>query len=112
LPCIFRNIDTELLIWKNASKRKSLLIRGARQIGNTDAIRHLGVHFSHFVEVNFDENPAFCQLFGAGVSPNVICQQIAVIKNIFIIESKTLLFFDKIKAGPKAIGVLCYFTLF
>ncbi|TRX00271.1 ATP-binding protein [Flavobacterium gawalongense] len=106
---ISRNVDIELLNWKKTDKRKPLLIRGARQIGKTSAIRQLGEQFTHFVEINFDENPEFSQLFEKSLSPDEICQQVAVIKNIPIIENKTLLFLDEIQASPKAIGVLRYF---
>jgi predicted AAA+ superfamily ATPase len=104
-----RNIDIELINWKSDEKKKPLLIRGARQIGKTSAIRNLGKQFTHFVEVNFDENPEFSHLFDKSLSPDDICQQIAVIKNIPIIENETLLFLDEIQASPKAIGVLRYF---
>lgn len=38
-----RNIDAELLRWKESPRRKPLLVRGARQVGKPWAIRHLGI---------------------------------------------------------------------
>jgi predicted AAA+ superfamily ATPase len=106
---ISRSIDNELLNWKNSSKRKPLLIRGARQIGKTSAIRHLGEQFTHFAEINFDDNLEFASLFERNLSPDEICQQLAILINVPIIENETLLFFDEIQASPKAIGALRYF---
>ena len=44
---IERTIDAFLLEWKNKSQRKPLLLRGARQIGKSTAIRHLGEQFDY-----------------------------------------------------------------
>ena len=49
-----RIIDHALKQWKSSSSRKPLILRGARQIGKTTAVRYLGTHFTHFVEINFD----------------------------------------------------------
>ncbi len=37
-----RHIDKELLAWKDEPRRKPLLIRGARQVGKSSAVRELG----------------------------------------------------------------------
>ena len=37
-----RNIDDELLRWKNTEHRKVVLLRGARQVGKSSAVRALG----------------------------------------------------------------------
>lgn len=106
---VIRSIDNELLSWKKSPKRKPLLIRGARQIGKTSAIRHLGKQFKYFAEINFDDNLEFASLFEKNLSPDEICQQLAILINIPIIENETLLFLDEIQASPKAIGALRYF---
>ena len=51
---ISRNIDKELIAWKDDSMRKPLLLRGARQVGKSSAVRHFGKEFKYFAEVNFD----------------------------------------------------------
>lgn len=55
---IARNIDAQLMEWKSDPMRKPLLLRGARQVGKSSAIRHLGETFQHFAEVNFERNKA------------------------------------------------------
>ncbi len=43
-----RNIDKDS--WSGRfSKRKPLLIRGARQVGKSSAVRHLGKEFKYFI---------------------------------------------------------------
>jgi predicted AAA+ superfamily ATPase len=49
-----RLIDWHLKEWKTESHRKPLLLRGARQVGKTFALRNLGKTFKNFVEVNFE----------------------------------------------------------
>ena len=49
-----RNIDNDLLEWKNSDSRKPLLLRGARQVGKSSAIRELGKQFEYFLEINFE----------------------------------------------------------
>jgi predicted AAA+ superfamily ATPase len=53
-----RNIDGILLAWSREKPpdRKPLLLRGARQVGKSSALRQLGKQFKYFVEINFDEN--------------------------------------------------------
>ena len=51
----YRNIDKELLLWSKEPNRKTLLIRGARQVGKSSAVKQLGKTFKYYVEVNFDD---------------------------------------------------------
>lgn len=49
-----RDIDSYLNDWKSSVNRKPLLLRGARQVGKSSAIRHLGETFKYFVEINLE----------------------------------------------------------
>ena len=104
-----RIIDQELEKWRNQRDRKPLLLRGARQVGKSSAVRHLAKSFDHFVEVNFDENPAFSTLFEKSISPAELCEQLTLLLNVPIVEGKTLVFFDEIQACIPAISALRYF---
>jgi predicted AAA+ superfamily ATPase len=104
-----RNIDKDLEIWKDSDQRKPLLLRGARQVGKSSSVRNLAQKFEYFVEINFDENPKYRTIFEAGLNPAEICEQLAVVMNIPIIEGKTLLFFDEIQECIPAITSLRYF---
>ena len=104
-----RFIDEKLNDWKTNESRKPLLLRGARQIGKTSAIRNLATSFTHFIEINFDENVEINQLFEGNLNVDEICNQLEIIVNIPIIEGETLLFLDEIQASPNAIKSLRYF---
>ncbi len=106
---IKRNIDTDLLEWKDSSIRKPLLIRGARQVGKTSAIRHLAKSFTHFAEINFERQKSVKTFFQGDIDVHLICQKIANYINVPIKEGATLLFFDEIQECPEAIMALRFF---
>lgn len=106
---IERNIDQDLLDWKASNSRKPLLIRGARQVGKSTAVRNLGKEFDFFIEINFDEQSQYSKLFNNQNSIEEILDQLTVITNTKIIEGKTLLFLDEIQACLPAISLLRYF---
>jgi len=106
---ISRNIDAELLAWKNGKNRKPLLLRGARQVGKSSSIRELGRSFEFFVEVNFDEKKNVRELFKRDLSPRQICDELSAIFSTPIAPGRTLLFFDEIQACPDALSSLRYF---
>jgi predicted AAA+ superfamily ATPase len=49
-----RKIDCALQQWSSEKYRKPLMLRGARQVGKTTAVRNLGKRFTHFMEINFE----------------------------------------------------------
>ena len=61
-----RIIDTYLSEWASRSAHKPLLIRGARQVGKSTAVRHLGERFESYVEINFERQSSFMALFQTG----------------------------------------------
>ncbi len=104
-----RIIDIELKKWSEGEQHKPLLLRGARQVGKTSAVRHLGEQFRYYVEIDLNERLDLRNLFEQGYSPQQICQQLAVTLNVPIEEGNTLLFLDEIQACPAAINKLRYF---
>ena len=106
---IRRAIDKELINWKNSVTRKPLLLRGARQVGKSSAIRNLGKSFTHFIEINFDEKKEWTTLFESTQNLDALLEQISIIENTPIIENETLLFLDEIQTSLPAIHLLRYF---
>jgi len=104
-----RTVLDALLEWKRAKKRKVLLVRGARQVGKTFAVRELAKEFNHFVEINFEKNTDIHGIFEQNLDPARICSNFSAYYGIPIIEGETLLFFDEIQACSKAIQSLRFF---
>lgn len=106
---IQRKIDLELLDWQKSSSRKPLLIRGARQVGKSTAVRNLSKRFDYFIEINFDEQPEYQNLFANTSDINDLIEQLAIITQTEIIEGRTLVFLDEIQASLPAVSKLRYF---
>ncbi len=104
-----RNIDKELLAWRNNKEGKPLLVRGARQVGKSTAIRELSGQFDYFLEVNFEEQRQVHKLFEGDLDPKELCENLSILYNVPIIPGKTLLFFDEIQACIPAISSLRFF---
>lgn len=104
-----RSIDAALQAWAKSSSHKTLLLRGARQVGKSTAVRHLGEQFDSFVEINFDKQKSFHALFNGDLDAHVIASQIANLTGKPVQHGKTLLFFDEIQACPNAILSLRFF---
>ena len=104
-----RDLINTLLEWSKSKDRKPILIRGARQVGKSWLIRELGKNFSHYIELNFEENPSLESFFKGNLDPKEITTQLSNYLGIPIIPGKTLLFFDEIQACPRAITALRYF---
>lgn len=104
-----RLIDQELKKWKTSSGRKSLLLRGARQVGKTFSVRRLGETYADFYEINLEKRPELHSIFERNLDPVRILRDLSVDRGAPIQPGETLLFFDEIQACPKAILSLRYF---
>lgn len=106
---IKRNIDGQLVAWKEEPMRKPLLLRGARQVGKSSAVRHFGKKFKYFVEVNFERHKAIGNFFAGDIDVHQITRKIATYLNVPIKAGETLLFLDEIQECPEAIMALRFF---
>ncbi len=104
-----RHIDSYLIEWKNSANHKPLLLRGARQVGKSSAVKHLAESFPSFIELNLDQRQDLHQLFGENLNISEICMQLSAITGIEIVDGETLLFIDEIQSCPRAIASLRYF---
>lgn len=104
-----RHIDEQLQQWKEAPRRKPLLIRGTRQVGKSTAVRELGKLFRFFVEINLEKQPDLLQLFPANIDVKKTCEKLSGTLGIPIVPGETLLFIDEIQVSKEAIMSLRYF---
>lgn len=104
-----RTIDKYLTEWASRDVHKPVLLRGARQVGKSTAVRHLGKQFDNFVEINFEKKPEYKLLFKDNIDVTRIVPQMSAICGKHIQEGKTLLFLDEIQSCPEAIMSLRFF---
>ena len=106
---IERKIDSYLDEWRNSADHKPLLLRGARQVGKSSAVRQLGQKFKYFAEVNFERQKSLKSFFAGDIDVRLISSKIANVLNIPIVEGETLLFLDEIQECPEAIMALRFY---
>lgn len=104
-----RLIDQYLLEWAERDSRKPVLLRGARQVGKSTAVRNLGQRFETYVEVNFEKQPEMAVLFRENLDVKRIVEQMSVLVGKQIVAGKTLLFLDEIQTCREAIMALRFF---
>jgi predicted AAA+ superfamily ATPase len=104
-----RLINWHLEAWRKDSRRKPLVLKGARQIGKTYAVRQLGAQFESMVEINFELVPEAKTIFAKDLMPERILWELGLLAAAPIIPGKTLLFLDEVQAAPQAILALRYF---
>ena len=94
-----RHIDEQLLQWKESPRRKPLLIRGARQVGKSTAVRELGRQFHYFAEINLEKQPDLLQMFPKNNDVKKTCEKLSGTLGIPIVAGETLLFIDEIQVS-------------
>ena len=104
-----RNIDHQLEIWHQSTDHKPLLIRGARQVGKSTAVRQLGKTFKYYIELNLEKQPDLHQFFLENIDVKRTCQFLSAFTGIPVIPGETLLFIDEIQECQNAIKALRYF---
>ncbi|MDR1161479.1 MAG: AAA family ATPase [Tannerellaceae bacterium] len=106
-----RKIDYALQQWSNEKYRKPLMLRGARQVGKTTAVRNLGKRFTDFIEINFENKDyaAAKTVFEQHSNPQIICSELAALLGKPVTAGKTLLFLDEVQNCTDAISALRYF---
>jgi hypothetical protein len=107
-----RKITLQLEEWRKLPSKKCLLIEGARQVGKTFAIRQFGkANYDNFIEINFELNPAFVDIFAGSLEIDEITAQISlIIPQARFSSGKTLIFLDEIQSCPRARTALKFFT--
>ena len=94
-----RKIDNYLIEWKNNPDKLPLIVKGARQIGKTNAIRNFGKNnYKSFIEINFVFEPEFKSIFSGTFNVNEILKGITLRRpDIELIPNDTLIFFDEMQ---------------
>lgn len=107
-----RKFDAFLLDWKVNPRRLPLIIKGARQVGKTECVRHFAEgRYESFIEINFVERPQFKAIVRDGYSVESIVANITQIDStIRFVKGSTLLFFDELQEFPEIATALKFFA--
>ena len=103
-----RDILYELREWSKKEKHKPLVIRGARQVGKTTAVKMFSTEFDQYISLNLERD-----------EERIIFERdypfSDLVISLFLYAGKkreggrTLIFIDEIQHSPKAISLLRYF---
>lgn len=105
-----RKIYQKLLQWKTDSRRKPLIIDGARQVGKTWIIKEFGRNeYSNIVYINCDKTAEMKNLFYDYDIKRLIRAFSSITDQEISSEGKTLIVLDEIQEIPKALTALKYF---
>lgn len=107
-----RKFDDFLVAWKENPRHLPLIVKGARQVGKTECIRHFAFgRYESFVEINFVERPQFKAIVRDGFSVDSIVANITQIDStIRFTKGNTLLFFDELQEFPEIATALKFFA--
>lgn len=107
-----RELMQQLATWQKSTKRKPLVLEGARQVGKTYLLQAFGKeYYQTVVYVNFDRlDPDIAELFAGATEPKRIIDFLAIKYSVAIEPDSTLIIFDEIQELPRALASLKYFA--
>jgi len=104
-----RIIYSNLVKWKNSSRRKPLILKGVRQCGKTYILRKFGKeNYENVAYFNFEASSDLHNVFENELDPHRILDLLRLKFNIRI-DNQTLIIFDEIQFCNKALTSLKYF---
>ncbi len=109
-----RKIDAYLKDWAQSDEGSPLLIRGARRVGKTFAIKHLGESqfgADDFAYCDFQtELQSLTQLFDEARNVEDVIGALSLFLHQDILPKRTLIAFDEIQLCEKALNFLRFFA--
>jgi predicted AAA+ superfamily ATPase len=99
--------------WKNDPHKKSLLIKGARQVGKTYTIDDFAKkNYGTYIHINFEENPEYAAIFSDSRAVETIMRNMSnYFPNAEFVPGDTLIFLDEIQSCPDARVAFKFFTM-
>ena len=108
-----RKVDNFLCEWKSDPHRKPLIIKGSRQVGKTESIKHFAAeNYESIIEINFVRDEKYKGIISDGYEAADIIKNISLIDpSKKFIPQKTLIFFDEITEFPEIATSLKFFCI-
>lgn len=105
-----RAVLIQLQEWKRNPRRKPLIVRGARQVGKTWALKRFGeIAYEDVAYFNFEEDKRLGSFFESDRSPEKIIANLSLYRKTPILPEKTLIILDEIQESNDALNSLKYF---
>jgi len=110
---MYRKAFDSLIKWAQSSKRKPLILMGARQVGKTWLMNEFArIYYPEStVRIDLQKNEMLRQQIDASdLEPKALIDLIQAFTGKVVIPGKTLLIIDEIQESPKALNSLKYFN--
>ena len=109
---LYRKIESLIEEHLTSNSRKILLVDGARQVGKTYIIRHVGQKlFANYIEINMVEDSIGPKLFANIRSVEDFYLQVSMLAGDRMKDKEnTLIFLDEIQAYPELITLLKFLS--
>lgn len=109
---LYRKIEALITEHLKSNSKKILLIDGARQVGKTYIIRHVGQQlFENFIELNMVEDSVGARLFAETKSVEDFYLQVSMLEGSKMKQKEnTLIFIDEIQAYPHLLTLLKFLS--
>ena len=110
---LLRKVTNELKEWKRNNNRKSLVVKGARQVGKTYAIENFAMtEYKEVVEINFKEMPSAVDIFSGDLDVDTLVMALRFrFPDKKITPGDTIIFLDEIQECEEAITSLKFWTI-
>lgn len=107
-----RKIDEFLMAWKDRD-HLPLLVKGARQVGKTESIRHFGERaYASCVYINFAEQPKYKTVVASGYDAENVVKEISNLDGRHrFVPGGTLIVFDEVQEFPDIATSLKFFKI-
>lgn len=90
-----------------ANNKSALLLKGARQVGKTSAIRkYAEVHKMNLIEINFYEDASACNIFKGSQNAKDVLLRISAHTKKKTSLPNTMIFFDEVQKCPEVITMI------
>jgi predicted AAA+ superfamily ATPase len=108
---MYRKVFEELQAWKDSSRRKPLVLKGARQVGKTWLMNEFARQsYEDSVYISFDKDADAVKIFDETKDPKLILERLGLIRGKTVMPEKTLVILDEIQECSNALGSLKYFN--
>ena len=104
-----RSMENQLARWLQKSRRKPLVIRGARQVGKSTLVQNFArSQRLKLAEINLEKHGNLNGIFETN-DLDIIIPELELLARTSLRQENTLLFLDEIQSTPYAIAALRYF---
>lgn len=108
---LIRKSESNIRIWYKSGEKKALLVKGARQVGKTHAIRNvLKSEKADFFEVNLIETPAAVKVLETANTVEDLIIGFSTISTKKLQKGKTVIFIDEVQKYREMVTKIKFFV--